>query len=161
MDWTALPVHAAFVPFLDALVNRIAAEQSWVVPGTPGAVLPVPESVARLLLSDGGEASPRDSRVTAPYAPGVYFLTEATGDTVGALEVNVDRRESALEPASAEELRSALGHPIEVLGTAAMERELFGGARRAELSGALLTAALIMAVAELLVASVGAFRRRG
>ncbi|MEE8573345.1 MAG: BatA domain-containing protein, partial [Gemmatimonadota bacterium] len=36
--WTALPVSAAFVPFLYFLLNRAAAEQTWIVRSTPGAV---------------------------------------------------------------------------------------------------------------------------
>lgn len=157
--WTALPVNAAFVPFLDFLFNRAAAEQAWVVRGTPGATVTLPRPVATIALPSGPVPVPADRRVTAPLATGVYFLLGEVGDTVGALELNHDPRESRLAPATAAQVRAAFGRQAALLGEAAFERELFGGARRAELSGILLVAALVAALAELAIASFLGTRR--
>jgi hypothetical protein len=92
--------------------------------------------------------------------PGIYLLRGAAGDTVGALEVNHDRRESRLAPAGRAAVRAALGATAQVLGDAAMARELFHGARRADLTGVLLIAALAAALVEMVLAS-GAAAARG
>jgi hypothetical protein len=91
----------------------------------------------------------------------VYFLRGAGGYTVGALEVNHDPRESRLAPADAQVIRAAVGPGAELVSDRALDRELVGGARRADLSGALLRAALLAAVLEFLVSSVGARTGRG
>jgi hypothetical protein len=78
---------------------------------------------------------------------------------VGAIEVNPDPRESLLTPAGARELRASWGPRAQLLGTAAMDRELFGGARRLGLATAFIVAALVAVIAELLVSTYGAARR--
>jgi hypothetical protein len=159
-SWSDLPVGAPFVPFLDFLVNRVAAEQIWVVRATPGSIVFVPRVGNRVVFPDGALELASDGRVAVPRAPGVYFVLDAGGDTVGALEVNHDPRESALVPASAAQIRGALGTAARVVGEGALAREVFGGARRAELTGSLLVLALVAGVMELLVASfLGASRR--
>lgn len=155
-DWTDLPVGAGFVPFLDWLINRVAAGETRNLAAHPGDVVAVPPAAEAVLLPAGPRPAAGDRRITAPREPGVYFLRGATGDTVGALEVNHDPQESRLQPADARVLRAALGPRVELLADRALDRELFGGARRADLSGALLLAALLAAALEFLVASVGA-----
>jgi hypothetical protein len=90
---------------------------------------------------------------------GVYFMLGEQGDTVGALEVNHDPRESRLEPATAAEVRSAFGPQAAILSDEAFDRELFAGARRADLSGLMLAGALLAALVELLIASFMGARR--
>ncbi|MFQ5845886.1 MAG: hypothetical protein ACE5JG_12960, partial [Planctomycetota bacterium] len=51
--WTALPVSAAFIPFLDLLINRVAAHESWIVRATPGAGVELPTSAVAVLLPSG------------------------------------------------------------------------------------------------------------
>ena len=153
--WTGLPLTAAFVPFVDLLVNRIAAGQTVALAATPSDVVELPPGADALLLPTGPMAVTGDRRVTAPRAPGVYFLRSAAGDTVGALAVNHDARESRLAEADGRVLRAALGSEAQLLGTRALDRELFGGARRADLSGVLLLAALLALAAEFALASVG------
>ncbi len=159
--WTALPVSAGFVPFLDVLVNRHAARGVPVVRAAPGEVVTLPpgsgELVSRERIAPAGSAR----RMSAPLTPGVYFLRGAGGDTVGALEVNHDRRESRLARGSEARLRDALGTEVRVAGTRALARELFRGTRRAELTSLLLAAALLAALGELAVASLGAGKRAG
>lgn len=157
-EWTALPVSAAFLPFLDLLVNRIAAGETPVARAAPGDVVEIPPGPRELLTPSGAVPIAGDRRVTAPLEPGVYFLRSAAGDTMGALEVNHDPRESRLARADLRALRAALGTEARLLRPRALEREVFGGAGRADLSGALLLLALVVAASEFLVASAGAQR---
>ena len=159
--WTDLPVTAGFVPFLDLLINRIAAGETRSMGAHPGDVVGLPANVEAVLTPAGPQPVAGDRRITAPREPGVYFLRGAGGDTVGALEVNHDPRESRLAPADAQVLRAAVGPGAELLSDGALDRELFGGAKRADLSGALLLAALLAAALEFVVASVGAKTGRG
>jgi hypothetical protein len=92
---------------------------------------------------------------------GVYFLLGEWGDTVGALEVNHDPRESRLTSATSAQVRAAFGSQAEILTQGAFEREVFGGARRANLAGVLLVVALLAALAELGIASFLGARRSG
>jgi hypothetical protein len=156
-SWTGLPVSAAFVPFLDRLVNRVAADESWIVPASPGEVVALPPTTAGVLAPAGlGPMTvPGDGRITVPMARGVYFLRGARADTVGALEVNHDFRESRLEPAGEAAIRAALGEDAMVLNARGLDRELFRGARRADLIGPLLVSALVLAVVELVLAAAG------
>jgi hypothetical protein len=158
-EWTDLPVRAAFLPFLDALLNRVAATDVRVVGATPLGVFETPAGAARLRVPDGPVPARGGLRATAPGEPGVYFLEDVLGDTVAALEVNVDPRESPLKPATTGGVRQTLGDDARVLGAAALDRELFGGARRAELTTWLLALALLVALTELVVASVGGTRK--
>jgi hypothetical protein len=116
--WTALPATPGFVPFVDALVNRLARGEA---------------PVAEL------EGAPR-----------VEFRTRGA-DTTGATVYGLDPRESDLTAASAALVRDVLG--AEVLDGTALAAASFVGAGRRDLSGLLLTLALILAVVELGVAT--------
>jgi hypothetical protein len=160
-QWTDLPLTAAFVPFLDLLINRVAAGEAEALNAHPGDMVQLPPTVDALLTPAGPMPVAGDRRVSAPREPGVYFLRGAAGDAVGALSVNHDPRESNLVEADQRVLRAALGPNAALLSQGGLDRELFGGAGRADLSGAVLLAALLAAAAELAVASVGARRERG
>jgi len=116
--WTALPAAPAFVPFVDALVNRLARGEA-----------PVSE---------------------VEGAPGVRFRTHGT-DTVGAIVSGPDPRESDLTPAPAALVRDVLG--AEVLDAAALGSARFAGGGHGDASGPLLVLALLLAAAELGVAT--------
>ena len=116
--WTALPAAPAFVPFVDALVNRLARGEA-----------PVSE---------------------VEGAPGVEFRTRGA-DTVGAIVSGPDARESDLTPAPATLVRDQLG--AEVLDAAALDAARFAGAGKSDASGPLLVLALLVAAAELAVAT--------
>jgi hypothetical protein len=158
--WTALPVSPGFVPFLDALVNRVAAAEAWRAAATPGAVVALPAGATSLLLPNGPIPLPDGDRVEAPAVPGVYYALDAAGDTVGALEVNPDPRESDLTPASRAALRRTLGSGADLVGQAALTRRAFAAGRRAEAATPLLGLALLLALAEWLLASRGSGRVR-
>jgi hypothetical protein len=116
--WTALPAAPAFVPFVDALVNRLARGEA-----------PVTE---------------------VEGSPGVEFRTRGA-DTIGAIVSGLDPRESDLTPASPALVRDVLG--AEVLDAAAFAAARFAGAGRRDGSGLLLILALLIALAELGVAT--------
>lgn len=159
-DWTSLPITAAFVPFVDVLMNRIGATPTWIVSAVPGEVSEMPEAARALLTPDGPVPIPAHGRITVPLARGVYFLLGAGTDTVGAVEVNHDPRESLLERAAPRMLRSTLGGDVQVLGDQGLDRELFRGARRAELAGGILLLAIVVALVEFAVSSAGGFAGR-
>jgi len=116
--WTLLPAAPAFVPFIDALVNRLAR----------------------------GEAPITD----VEGSPGVEFRTRGA-DTIGAIVSGLDPRESDLTPASPALVRDVLGG--DVLDEAAFAAARFAGAGRRDGSGLLLMLALLIALAELGVAT--------
>ncbi len=152
LEWTELPVTGAFIPFIDLLANRIAAGESWILSAAPGDVIELPPGATALAGSQGlipVSAGP----VAAPLTPGIYFLQGGAADTVGALEINYDARESRLEVADAATVRSYLGPDVHILNQSDLERELFQGAERADLTGLFLLAALIGVLIEFAVAS--------
>jgi hypothetical protein len=120
--WTALPASPGFVPFVDALVNRIVMGE------------------AEVAAAEG--------------APHVEFRTRGT-DTVGATVFGPDARESDLTPATAALVTAALGGKgrTSVLSADRFVTEGFSGTRRADASGILLLLALLLAAAELGVAT--------
>ena len=117
--WTALPAAPGFVPFVDALANRIVRGEADV---------------------DEAEGAAR-----------VEFVV-AGADTTGATVFRVDPRESDLTPARAALARRALG--AELARDADFAAAAFAGPRLAEVSGLLLVAALLLAAAELGVATL-------
>ena len=153
--WTALPVSAAFVPFLDHLLNDLATSGASIVSGAPGEAVQLPSVAQRVLTRQGPEPVESDGRFTAPLDPGVYFLATGAGDTVGALQINHDPRESQLARADRRTLRSTVGPAVEVLDDAGVARELFRGTKRADLSAVLIFAAVLAALIELALATGG------
>jgi len=117
--WTALPATPAFVPFMDALVNRFVRGEA-----------PVAER----------EGAPR-----------VAFTTVGR-DTVSATVFGPDARESDLTVADPDLVRAALG--AEVLADDEFVAAAFAGTSRADVSGLLLLFALLVALAELAVATL-------
>ncbi len=120
--WTALPATPGFVPFIDALVNRIVIGEAEVA--------------------------------SAEGAPRVEFRTRGT-DTIGATVFGPNARESDLTPATTALVTSALGGKdrASVLSADRFAAEGFSGMRRADASGILLILALLLAAAELGVAT--------
>ncbi|HEU5358432.1 MAG TPA: VWA domain-containing protein [Gemmatimonadales bacterium] len=154
--WTELPLVAGFVPFIDALVGRIAPGEESGIEAAVGTPVLLPGSVDQVRWAGGSAAVEGGAAFTAPR-PGLYWLV-ARGDTVGALAANADPRESDLAEASGRAVRS-LWPTARVVTLDDVPAAAFGLAERTDLRGPLLWAALLLAVVELFVAGAGAPRR--
>ena len=154
-DETSLPLASGFVPFVGLLVNRLARGDEGILEAAPGETVPLPDNVTALTLGDGTVRRVEGARaIAAPAAPGVYFLL-AAGDTAGALVVAPDPRESDLRRAAASDIAGRFpGAKVTIAASPqAYAAERFRGSGRSELTGWLLAAALLVLVAEALVAA--------
>jgi hypothetical protein len=154
-DETSLPLASGFVPFVGVLVNRLARGDEGILEAAPGETVPLPDGVTALALGGGAVRSVGGApTVAAPAEPGVYYLL-AAGDTAGAMVVAPDPRESDLRRAAAADVAGSFpGARVTVASSpAAYAAARFRGAGRKELTGWLLAAALLVLVAEALVAA--------
>jgi hypothetical protein len=148
--WTALPLSAGFMPFMDAVVNRLARGSLALLEGAPGDGILLPDLATEVVREDhhwkmeGGAAF-------HPPLPGVYLLL-AGRDTVGGISVNIDPRESLLAPASDAAVTS-LWHGARVVSLADAAGAAFAGAGRASLQGPLLWLVLLLGLCEVALAS--------
>ena len=153
--WTDLPTSAGFMPFMDLLLNRLARGEVALGHGAPGDPIALPDQVTMVRQKD------REWRVEGggmfqPPGTGVFYLL-AGRDTVGAMSVNPDPRESNLARAGdAEARRLWKGARVVALKDAA--GDAFSSASRGDLRGPLLLLALVAGLAEVGLASV--WRRR-
>jgi hypothetical protein len=154
---TDLPLTAGFVPAVAALVGRVARAEEGIIEAAPGAPVVLPEEVTGV----GAGARAAGAALTAPVEPGAYPLLTGT-DTVGALVVAPDPRESDLGRASDAEVARALpgAHVRMVRTPQAYAAERFAGAGRSDLAPWLLAVALLVLVVESLLAT-GLRRRAG
>jgi hypothetical protein len=154
-EWTDLPVSAGFMPFMDVLLNRLARGEMALDHAAPGDPVPLPDRVTAVRQGD------RDWRVEGgelfqPSDPGVYYLL-AGRDTVGAISVNLDPRESRLERATDSQARQ-LWKGARVVALDDAGPAAFSSASRGDLRGPLLWMALAVGIMEVGLAS--AWRRR-
>lgn len=152
-DWTDLPTEASFVPFVDFLASRATVPDSWIARVTPAASVDLPRGTDRLLGPGGVEMDLGRQTISAPADVGVYFAVDAAGDTLGAMEVNHDPRESQLVSATRAELRAAVGNQADLVSWSELLGEIFVGAGRADLSTLFLLLALGSGLGELALAS--------
>jgi len=150
-EWTGLPYSAAFLPFIDALVNRIARSEVVVADAAVGAPTLVPDVVTEV-RQGAATWSVEGGAGFRPPAPGVYWLL-AGRDTVGALSAAGDPRESLLAAAPASVVEGLWG--ARVVEPAAGPAAAFSLAARADLRGAFLWLAVVCGLAELVVAAWG------
>jgi hypothetical protein len=155
-EWTDLPLRADFVTFLDALVNRVARGEVASIQGNVGEATLLPDAVTEVRRGAARWAVEGGAGFTPPE-PGVYWLLVGA-DTMGALGVAGDPRESDLRPADPGVVAQLWKG--RVVGAAEGGKAAFALAARADLRGALLGLALIVVVAELIVASWGGRGRR-
>lgn len=153
--WTDLPVSAGFMPFMDVLLNRLARGEAALNRGAPGDPVPLPDQVTDVRQGD------RSWRVEGgglfqPPEPGVYFL-QAGRDTVGAISVNPDPRESRLARAGDTQTRQ-LWKGARIVPLAEAGDAAFSSASRGDLRGPLLWMALLVGLMEAGLAS--GWRRR-
>jgi hypothetical protein len=153
--WTDLPVSAGFMPFMDLLLNRLARGEAALDQGAPGDPVPLPDLVTEV------RQGKREWRVEGgglfqPPEAGVYFL-QAGRDTVGAISVNPDPRESRLARASDSEARN-LWKGARIVSLARAGEVAFSSGSRGDLRGPLLWTALLVGILEVGLAS--GWRRR-
>jgi hypothetical protein len=104
---TALPVQAAFVPWLATVVtDRLSGEGGTAIAATPGTMLKKPAGVDQLERPDGSRIAVADN-FRVPALPGVYFFISA-GKRAGAIVVNPPARESRLDRMSASEVQQLI-----------------------------------------------------
>lgn len=154
-EWTDLPVSAGFMPFMDALLNRLARGEVAIAEGAPGDPITVPDLVTSVRQGErewnvegGGLFRPRDV--------GVYYLV-AGDDTVGAVSANLDPRESRLARASDAQVRH-LWKGARIMALDQAGPAAFSASVRGDLRGTLLWLALALGLLEMVLAS--ALRRR-
>lgn len=149
-DWTALPLNAPFVPLLDALANRVARGEQAMLAAAPGDAVPLPDLVSEVRHGDRRWPVEGGSAFRAAE-PGIYFLVSGR-DTVGALTVNPDARESRLAAGSDGDVRR-LWHAAAIGDVPAAASVAFAAGARGDLRTALLLLALACALVEMLVAA--------
>ncbi|MEP6590579.1 MAG: BatA and WFA domain-containing protein [Gemmatimonadota bacterium] len=143
--WTALPLSAPFLPFLDAMVSRASRGVLSLGQIAPGEALRLPERVTAV-VGEGGSQPVEGGAFWRPAAPGVYHLT-AGGDTLGAVTVAVDARESDLARAPDGDVRALWGDATVASLDDGPSRAFTAGSR-GDLRGLLLLLALCCALAE-------------
>lgn len=153
--WTDLPAGARFVPFLDALLNRVARGDLALTDGTPGDPIPLPDRATAVRRGEREWPVEGGAVFRAPE-PGVYAVL-AGRDTIGALAVNPDPRESLLRPA-ADGVVERLWRGARIVDPAGAGEAAFALGMRSDLRGPLLLLALLLGLAEVGLASV--WRRR-
>lgn len=157
---TNLPLLGVFVPFVDALVNRVARGEAGILEAAPGDPVELPANATALgLAQDSAQAVESGAIVTAPRVPGLYPLLVGA-DTAGILVVAPDPRESDLRRADAATLRARFkGARVTVTGDAREYGSLrFRGAGRSELTGWLLAGVLLVLLVEAGLATGGLSR---
>jgi len=159
-DQTNLPLLGGFVPFVSALVNRVARGESGVVTARPGEQVTLPARATGLLLAADSSEPVVGGAVAAPAAPGVYAIV-AGADTVALLVVAPDGRESDLRRATPARLAAVLPGALLTVtdDPRAYAARRFRGSGRTELTGWLLAAALALLLVESAVAT-GRLSRR-
>jgi hypothetical protein len=148
--WTDLPVSAGFMPFMDALLNRLARGEAALGRGAPGDPFSLPDLVTAVRLGE------REWRVEGgglfqPTDRGVHYLL-AGRDTVGAVSVNPDPRESRLARASDAQARR-LWKGARVVPLSQADEAAFSSASRGDLRSPLLWMALVVGMLEMGLAS--------
>jgi hypothetical protein len=154
-EWTGLPLSASFMPFMDAMINRVARGQLATLEGNPGQPVLLPDQTTEVARGDRhwpieGGAGFR------PPSTGVYYLLAAR-DTIGVLAANLDARESRLAKATDSEVRG-LWRGARLVEPGQADAEAFAQVGRADLQAPLLWLAFALAVTEVLLAS--GWRRR-
>jgi aerotolerance regulator-like protein len=148
--WTDLPLSAGFMPFMDALINRLARGEVTLADGAPGDPVPLPDNATAVRQSDR-EWPVESGGFFRPPEVGAYYVL-AGSDTVGAITANLDPRESMLAPASDDQVRR-LWKGARVVDLPAASGLAFRTGALGDLRGALLWTALLVALVELGLAS--------
>jgi hypothetical protein len=153
--WADLPVTAGFMPFMDILLNRLARGEIALSHGAPGDPIPLPDLVTEVRKGEQQWEVEGGGLFKAPDV-GVYYLID-NRDTVGAINVNLDQRESRLSRATDTQARQ-LWKGARVVPLLQASEVAFSSASRGDLRGPLLWMALVVGMVEVGLAS--AWRRQ-
>lgn len=153
---TDLPVRAAFLPWLDDLIaQRLVVGTVGVVESTPGGTVRVPTLAEGLEAPDGTvSAANAGAVIDVPWLAGVHFWRRGT-DRIGALVINPEPRESDLARLATDSLAQQLGATTASADPAAAGRAAFAAGGSRALARTFLLLALLLLVAETLVARRG------
>jgi hypothetical protein len=143
------------VPFVDYLVNRAARGDLTVADIAPGDAYPLPDA-ATAVSRDGTRREIEGGASFRSVETGVHFVL-AGGDTIGAIAVNPDPRESDLTAADAAAVRG-LWREARVVASGRAASAAFAAGGRADLRGPFLWLAAALALAD---AALAGTRRRG
>jgi hypothetical protein len=143
------------MPFMDVLLNRLARGELALEAGTPGDPVALPDRITAIRQADQ-EWRVEGGGLFRPASAGVYFL-EAGADTVGAISVNPDPRESRLGRASDAQVRQ-LWRGAHVVDLDKAGDVAFSSAAQGDLRGPVLWSALLIGLVEVGLAS--GWRRR-
>lgn len=149
-EWTAMPLGTAFVPFLDLLISRAVRGEWLLADATAGAPVALPARAAAV-VHNGVRIVVEGGAPWSPKAVGVYHLL-ATEDTLGAVSVVLDPRESDLTRADDTSIATLWGRTA-VAGLTEGPARAFTAGGRGELRGPLLLLALLCVCAEVGLAS--------
>lgn len=148
--WSALPTSAGFVPLLDVLANRVVRGELALLTGAPGATVILPDEVDE--VSSGGRSWRVEGGASwRPPGTGTYLLQRGA-DTIGALAVNLDPRESELAAASAAQVEAAWPS-ARVVALADVRAAAFAAGARGHLRPPLLVLAVLLGLIEAALAS--------
>lgn len=150
-DATALPIRAAFLPWLaNAFSQRLTNEGSGLVHAHPGATVRVPAGATG--LERDSQVVAVDRTTQAPNRSGVYYFRRGD-ERVGAVVVNPEREESRLDRLSSGELKARLrADEVAVTSDAAdAARRAFDVSARRPLQAILLVLALVCLIGEMVV----------
>jgi hypothetical protein len=154
-EWTELPLSAGFMPFVDALINRLARGEVSMADGAPGDPVALPDAATSVRQGDR-EWPVESGGFFRPAEVGAYFVL-AGADTIGAITANLDPRESLLAPADDDQVRR-LWKDARVADLREAGALTFSAGALGDLRGPLLWAALVLGLVELGIAS--ALRRQ-
>lgn len=150
---TDLPLRATFLPWLDRVIaERLAETAGRVTETTPGALaLRVPPGVSAIESPDGTLHEVRAGEtIRAPWRAGVHFWRRGSA-RAGALVVDPEPAESELAALSSDSLANQLG-ARSIARADALPRAVFAAGARRALDTTFLILALLLLVAELLLA---------
>ena len=155
--WTALPVSAGFMPFMDALLNRFARGEVALVGGAPGDPVLLPDRVTEVRRGER-ELAGRGRRLVPSRANRASTSCSPATTPSARSAANLDPRESRLARGAATPRcgRCGAGRGVGMSRTA--PAAAFSAAARGDLRGPLLWSALLLGLAEVGLAS--AVRRR-
>ncbi|NOT06756.1 MAG: hypothetical protein HOP28_00985, partial [Gemmatimonadales bacterium] len=154
-EWTALPLSAEFVPFVDFLANRAVRGELVFLDTAPGDAVLLPDA-ATGVANDGRTRAVEGGSPFRGGETGLHFIL-AGRDTIGIVTVNPDPRESALARAADADLaRLWPGARVTRLDRAA--RDAFAAGGEADLRGPFLLLAALLALLDAALAAAGARR---